>query len=174
MFYLYSSYAILALNNNNTRRDFDFKENHLLTVWPKKKIEAGFFFESGGGGGGSYLSSPGVETPANVHTMGWELNWDMVSWIFIRAVWNSKGANVTETSVWPWAGIIPVNIKGEIINRIIYILYNQKLIYTCIYHIFAFISVDITHRINFSYTTAMISQWIIMQYCWNNIRNFCI
>ena len=32
MFYLYSSYAILDLNNNNTRRDFDFKENHLLTV----------------------------------------------------------------------------------------------------------------------------------------------
>ena len=46
MFYLYSSYAeeiltskrtissypILDLNNDNTRRDFDFKENHLLKV----------------------------------------------------------------------------------------------------------------------------------------------
>ena len=32
MFNFNSSYAILDLNNDNTRRDFDFKENHLLKV----------------------------------------------------------------------------------------------------------------------------------------------
>ena len=33
---------------------------------------------------------------------------------------------------------------------------------------------DITHGINFSHTTAMTSQWIITQYCWKDVRNFCI
>ena len=32
----------------------------------------------------------------------------------------------------------------------------------------------ITHRINFRYTTAMTSQWIIMQFCSNDVRKFCI
>ena len=30
---------------------------------------------------------------------------------------------------------------------------------------------DIIHGINFSYTTAMTSQWIITQFWWNDIRN---
>ena len=120
----------------------------------REKLRLVSFF-SLGEEGGSYFSSPGVETPVNVHTMGWELNWDMVSWIFIRAVWNSKGANVTETSVWPWAGIIPVNVKGEIINQIIYIIQLKINVYMHLSHLLLY-PVDITHRIIFLYTTALI------------------
>ena len=36
-------------------------------------------------------------------------------------------------------------------------------------------AVDITQRIILSYTTAMMSQWIIIitHYCWNGVKNFC-
>ena len=41
-------------------------------------------------------------------------------------------------------------------------------------HILPLYPVDIAYGINFSDTTAMTSQWIIKQYCWNDARNFCI
>lgn len=58
-----------------------------------------------------YFSSLGVEIFVNVYIMGWELNWEMVSWIFMRVVWNFRGVNVIEIFVCSWVGIIFVKIR---------------------------------------------------------------
>ena len=51
-------------------------------------------------------------------------------------------------------------------------LTNKPNIY--IYHMFSFIFGGYHPRDKFSNTTAMTSQWIITQYCWNDVRNFSI
>lgn len=54
-----------------------------------------------------YLAKPGAELPVMVHMRGFELNCDTTNCNTIRAVENSRGANVTMISTSPLAGTIP-------------------------------------------------------------------
>lgn len=49
----------------------------------------------------TYVARPGVEYPIKVHSIGRELNCEVFSSIFIIAVLNSVGVNVTVIHVLP-------------------------------------------------------------------------
>ena len=61
--------------------------------------------------------------------------------------------------------------KGFFFKQHVFIYQSQKL-WDLFIKCLPRYPVDITHGINFSYTTVMLSQWIITQYCWNDVKNF--
>jgi hypothetical protein len=57
------------------------------------------------------LASPGVDEPKKEQTIGFELNCEMTSCIFITAVENSLGLNVTLIVASRLKGITPMELN---------------------------------------------------------------